>query len=101
MRTTLIASLAGIALLSACHRGPDEEGSTLNNSINMSTNSEVMNEVAPPPPAVNATNAAKPAAPPKISEDQQMLDDADATGMTARLPNDENAAPVNAAAAAQ
>jgi len=53
---------------------------------------------APPPPAPKPKPAETPkpeapkvAPPPEVPADQQMLDDADATGMTARIDRDSEA----------
>ena len=90
-------TLAGLVLLAACDRKPPEEEPALNNMAdNMADN-----EAAPAPEnnmanAANVAEAPKIPPPPSVSEEQQMKDDADATGLTSRLP-DENG-PENKAA---
>lgn len=87
-KSWLIASVAAVAL-AACH-SRDEAAADDNAANALDAN---VTEVAPaenltlPPPApVNATNAAEPnAPPPEVSDEQQTQDDADATGMTARV----------------
>ncbi len=48
-----------------------------------------MNSVDAAPPPVAPTNAANAAPPPAFTDTEQMRDDADATGLTSRLPRDE------------
>jgi hypothetical protein len=89
-----LAVLAGLLALSACGKKPHEEPVDTNEVVNEPENvpAEEMNEPAPVPEA----NVAKPMenriAPPEISEEQQMQDDAEATGMTSRLPDNSDAA---------
>ncbi|MET0362293.1 MAG: hypothetical protein ABW048_11160 [Sphingobium sp.] len=93
MRKSLsLAVLAGILALGACGKKPHEE--PVENDLILNEPENVTNEVTPPPPPPPAeTNSVAPvdnrAAPPEITEEQQMQDDADATGMTSRLPDDE------------
>jgi hypothetical protein len=42
-----------------------------------------------PPPAVNVTNTVAAAPPPAFTDTEQMRDDADATGLTSRIPSDD------------
>lgn len=83
-RFTLIAlaSLGALAL-SACGKKAEETPEVVNNLVEPPDDIEVVNETLPPGLVLNTP---EPAAPPVIGEDQQTLDDADATGMTARLP---------------
>ncbi|UVO54228.1 hypothetical protein [Sphingomonas sp. SUN039] len=91
MRKTALLILATAFALAACNRGPEQQPLEDNvvDAVNATENANVA--VAPPPVnAANATNAttAKAAPAPGFTDDQQMHDDADATGMTARLPDD-------------
>lgn len=83
-RFTLIAlaSLGALAL-SACGKKEEEAPEVVNNLVEPPADIEVVNDTPPPAPIENTP---EPAAPPVIGEDQQTLDDADATGMTARIP---------------
>lgn len=94
MRLMILAS-AGLLALSACSGGhKDEEILTENGTEETNVAAPDMNLVAPPPVVVeNATNVATPAPPPAFSDEQQMRDDADASGLTSRLP-DETTQPV-------
>ncbi len=87
-RLVLMLPLAAAVLLGACHDRESDPSDTENES-HMEEPFEPENTVpvAPPVrdvPADNAAVVAPPAAPPEISEDQQVLDDAAAVGMTAR-----------------
>ncbi len=86
--------LLGTLALAGCHSAPPERVPGDGDNA-----AEMMNEAAPeniitaPLPPVNVSNTAT-ATPPKINDDVQMHDDADATGMTARLRDNEPEAPV-------
>lgn len=99
MRITAILTLAAALALSACGSRPDDAEPAANNMI------EVPEEMIPAndtPPEVEVPNNSAPAAPPPaVSEEQQTLDDADATGLTARLPEDDSAMPTNQARPAE
>ncbi|MCE7796848.1 hypothetical protein LWE61_09790 [Sphingobium sufflavum] len=89
-----LGAFAALLALSACGKKPEE--TPVENDIVVN---EVENVTDAPPPSVvlpEEDNSAKPVenkvAPPEISEQQQMQDDAEATGMTSRLP-DEDAQP--------
>jgi predicted small lipoprotein YifL len=91
MRITYpLAVLAGLLALAACGKKKPEEAPVENDVVAAPENVPV----APPPmPEVPVeTNAAKApenrVAPPEISDEQQMQDDAAATGMTSKLPDD-------------
>ncbi len=92
MKKTTLFALVTALTLGACSRGPEQQPLE-DNVVEVENMTENAN-VAVAPPAVNATNVvAAPAAPaPGFTDDEQMRDDADATGMTARLP-DDSAAP--------
>lgn len=84
MRHIALFALAGALALSACGKKAEEEAPMTNNLVEPPADLEPINEAVPPPPP--AENIAVAAPPPEVSDDQQMLDDADATGLTARLP---------------
>ena len=88
MRIPVILTLAAAALtLAGCSKdSPQEEAPVENNAVEAPVEIAPVNNAAPP---ANITNEAAPVAPPpEFSDDEQMRDDADATGLTARLPQD-------------
>lgn len=94
MKSAVTAGLLAVALLSGCSRSEPEEAAPTENAVVEDV--APVTEAAPPapepapveaPPAVVNTVAPPPAAP--VAPDEQMLDDADATGMTARANRDE------------
>ena len=92
-RIALLASVAGALALGACSGGGDEPTAPTSNVENM-TPIEVTNESpvavetsAPTPVSNIATTEVAPT--PTLSADEQTQDDADATGMTARVSRDE------------
>ncbi|WOK36540.1 hypothetical protein [Sphingomonas sp. C3-2] len=92
MRKIAFAAIAGTLVLSACNSKPEEapvENETLNITVDEPVVNEVVNIVEPEKPVVNETPPAAP--PPEVSEEEQMLDDADATGLTSRLPRSDDA----------
>lgn len=90
MRKFALVALAGALVLSAC--GKKKEEAPTNNLVEPPVENVIIEEPeAPlPPPADNVT-APQPAPAPTISEQQQIQDDAEATGMTARLDGGANA----------
>ena len=88
MRKIAILTLTAAFALAGCNRGPEEKLPE-DNVVEVENVTENAN-AAVAPPAVNATNAttAKVAPAPGFTDEQQINDDADATGMTARLPDD-------------
>lgn len=92
-RIALLATTAGALALGACSGGSEEASAVESNAANMAP-IEVANEspVATEAPAAtridNLTTDAEPA-PETLSADEQTQDDADATGMTARVSRDE------------
>lgn len=85
MKWTL--ALATTLLLAACNGGPDEE--TVNDTNVMNVPDEVPVDTIPANEVQLPSNAAEnKVAPPEFSDQQQIQDDADATGMTSRLPED-------------
>ena len=97
MRTAPIFALVVLLGLSACGNKPEDAARDLQENIvtempvdeNIPANDDA---AAPAPAPENVTMPAAP--PPAFSDTQQMRDDADATGLTARLPTDEAPAPV-------
>ncbi|WP_051683267.1 hypothetical protein [Sphingomonas sp. UNC305MFCol5.2] len=93
-RIALLASVAGALALGACSGGKDEPEAPTSNVENM-TPIVVENTATVPvdaPPATQIDNVATPHAetvPSDLSADEQTQDDADATGMTARVSRDE------------
>lgn len=86
MRKIALFALVGALALSAC--GKKEEEAPAPNAL---TEPPVENVIVDEPdaslPAPQNDSVATPAAPPpSVSEQQQIQDDAEATGMTARLP---------------
>lgn len=88
LRFAACLTLAAVLALSACNRHRPEEQPETNNVV---AEPENITNSAPPAPIENVVeNKAEPAPPPKVTEDQQVQDDADATGLTARLPDGED-----------
>lgn len=95
MKRTTLTGAAALALLlvAGCNRGGDQlQDDAANVAAEPATTvveEEVPVEEVPVPVAntvaENVVNAVKAAPPPSISEQQQVLDDADATGMTAQI----------------
>jgi hypothetical protein len=80
--------------LAACSGEPEvaaPEGPDLNMSEEMATPEPLppLDAAPEPTPTPSPTPTFATAPPPDIAEDQQMLDDAEATGMTARVNRDE------------
>ena len=92
MKKTALFALATALTLSACDRGPEQK--PLEDNVIEVENATENANVAVAPTVANATNVVvAPVAPaPGFTDEAQMRDDADATGMTARLP-DDSAAP--------
>jgi len=94
-RIAMFASVAGALALGACGGGKDEAETPTANIGNMAP-IEVENSAATVPteapaaaPMDNASTESDPAPAPDLSADEQTQDDADATGMTARVSRDE------------
>lgn len=85
--------LAATLALAACGSKTEETATDLRENIvtEMPDEGNVVTNIADsaptPPPAVNETTPVAP--PPAFTDSQQMRDDADATGLTSRLPTDE------------
>lgn len=100
MRKIALVALAGALTLAACGK-KEEEAPVTNNLIEPPVENVIVEEPdalpAAPAPEAEPENRATPAAPPpSVSDEQQMMDDAAATGMTSRLPADgEQAEPAD------
>lgn len=86
MRKVVLMPLAAALALAACSKDQPAPVNEENNTIEELEPTEApLNNAAPP--VENLTNETPPAAPPpEVSDQEQILDDADATGLTARLP---------------
>lgn len=85
MRKFALVALAGALALSACGK-KEEEAPVTNNLVEPPVENVIIEEPeAPLPPPSNNAAVPQPAPAPTISEQQQIQDDAEATGMTARL----------------
>lgn len=86
MRKFAFIALAGALALAACGK-KEEEAPVTNNLVEPPVENVIIEEPEAPLPDPQNNAVATPAAPPpSISEQQQILDDAEATGMTSRLP---------------
>ena len=94
------ALAAGLLMLSACSRSEPEQPLD-DNMTEQAPVDEATPDAAPPPAEPSATptaaadtNTAAIEAPPEkpVAPDAQMIEDADATGMTARVSRDEQPA---------
>ncbi len=97
MRHIKVIALAGMLslVLAGCRDREEAAPEELNNSANAAEPVNASTPAPPPPPPANVAEAPAPSM--EFSDDQQMRDDADATGLTARLPRegDAPAAPAN------
>jgi hypothetical protein len=91
MRKIAFIALAGALTLAACGK-KEEEAPVTNNAVEPPVENVIVPEPdAPAPPPADNGASLEPAPPPSISEQQQIQDDADATGMTSRLNRDGEA----------
>lgn len=92
-RLALFLPLAAVVALGACHDRDSDRSNSDNESDNVAEMSEPFEpDNAALPPAANVAEAPaepKHAPAPRISEEQQVLDDAAAVGMTARVSRGE------------
>ena len=91
MRIAVLLPLFTVLALAGCHDRPPEAPLENNSATVELPPPPVENAVETPAP-VNATNVASPAKPPQFSDETQMHDDADATGMTAKVNDEGDAA---------
>jgi len=87
MRKAAVLVLSSAMALAACNRGTEEK--LPEDNVVEVDNAAAAANVTTILPAANTTNAtAKPAPAPRLTDQQQMHDDADASGMTSRLPDE-------------
>ena len=101
IRLVIAAAMATGLLLAGCSRGHSDDEAEANAAANSEVNIPIPTEPAVPAitdgPDANASGE-KPAPADALSEDAQMMEDAEATGMTSRLPaGTAEEAPANAA----
>lgn len=94
----LAIGVAGLALTAGCHSSaPDEtvvnNSSTFVETVNAMTEANIVEPA--PTPVANVTHAVSNTTTSEFSSEEQTQDDADATGMTARLPQDNGAEPAH------
>lgn len=93
MKTATIALLAASAIaLAACSAAKEpEQPAAETNVIDLNEPENVANVTTEAPPATRINNTAAAEAPPvaTLSADEQTQDDADATGMTAKVNRDD------------
>ena len=87
MKRLLIATVVLVAL-SACQRSAPENALPANTTVEIPVEAPPVDATAAAVPT-NATNVVAAAPPPAFDDSEQMRDDADATGLTARLPDGE------------
>ena len=85
MRKFALIALSGALILSACGKREEEAPAPTNNLVEPPVDNVIVEEPeAPAPEPQNVAEPAPVAPPPSISEEQQILDDAEASGMTSR-----------------
>lgn len=108
-KTPALLAMAAILALAACHKSKDEESAPMENDVPEMNEPEPQQQqpveappVLEPEKPENISAAPTPPPPPAVTQDQQTLDDADATGLTSRLPdNYDGSASNNHPSAAQ
>lgn len=90
-RLSLVATLLATSMLAACSGGSDEEAPVVNATENVV---EVIDEApvqnfAEPEPTPTPSPTPTPIVEDERATEEQVMDDADAVGMTARLPREE------------
>lgn len=89
MRFVALLALTGALALAACGKKEEDAPAAINNLVEPPVENVIVEEPEAPLPEPQNNAVATPAAPPpSVSEQQQILDDAEATGMTSRLPAD-------------
>ena len=100
VRIALIAVPLLIALNGCSHR--DEQTDVLVNDTEISAEPVNATEPPPPPPPANSTTEKAPTTGAlDAPSEAQVQEDAEATGMTSRLPDREESAPASSNAAVQ
>ena len=90
IRSTLITLLAAGSLVAGCHKAPEQPPE--NQAVETTKPVAPAPKPAPEEPAKPAKPvAAKVKAAPEPTADQQMIDDAEATGMTSHASHDDEA----------
>ncbi|WP_062731659.1 hypothetical protein [Sphingobium abikonense] len=90
MRKIALIALSGALALAACGKKEEDAPAPVNNLVEPPVENVIVAEPdAPMPEPQNQVEAPPVAPPPAISQEQQILDDAEATGMTSRLPRDD------------
>ncbi|WP_062792002.1 hypothetical protein [Sphingobium chlorophenolicum] len=84
MRKFALIALVGALALSACGK-KEQEAPVTNNLVEPPVENVIVEEPEAPAPEPSNNAAPAPAPAPTISEQQQIEDDAAATGMTSRL----------------
>lgn len=88
MRKIALIALSGALILSACGK-KEEDAPVTNTLVEPPVENVIVDEPDAPMPLPDNNATATPAAPPpSVSEQQQIQDDAEASGMTSRLPED-------------
>ncbi|HEX7854291.1 MAG TPA: hypothetical protein VF503_11400 [Sphingobium sp.] len=107
-KSPALLAMAAILALAACHKSKDEEPVQMENNVPEMNEQEPQQPVEAPPvlepekPENISAAQPTPPPPPAVTQDQQTLDDADATGLTSRLPdNYDGSASNNHPSAAQ
>lgn len=88
-------ALAALVLLNACSGTPEVEAPANTTAEVVVVENAVVPAPPPPPPPANVTASIDPPTPqPVVPDEKQVQEDADATGMTSRLSNEEVVQPV-------
>ncbi len=97
----LATALAAAAALAACSGGSDAPAPTENtvNAMELTEDLPVENVAEPEPVVTENTTAPAPVAEAPVQDDEQILDDAESVGMTARV--DRSGGTTNQAAPAE
>ncbi len=88
MRAALIV-LGGALALAGCHSAPRDLPTDENANVAVPSDIPPENTVVATPDVNMTANNTTTVAPPKVSEDVQVHDDADATGLTSSLPDEQ------------
>jgi len=93
MRRFILLAVVAVAVTACGRSDPPPEPAT-ENSVIAENVSEPANVAAAPPLVLNSSEPVeRPAPPPAFDDQKQMADDADASGMTARLPDQPGEGP--------
>ncbi len=90
-RLPLVAALFAATALAACSGGSDAPDTPVNNGDNeVEVIDEAPQNIATPEPTPTPSPTPAPVVQDDRATDEQVQDDADAVGMTARLPRDQS-----------